>query len=188
VVRLRRLWPFAVLVAGACVVLVAVFALRQPPSSTPQATLPSPVPIISTAPTSSPTAALVQPPNGMRIRIPELGIDLPVVAGDGINAPLNKAVLYPYLQLPGSGNRSMVYAHARNGMFGPLFHAQVGQRIEISQPNAPPLAYRISEYYPRWSTTDLRWLQTLPQEQLVLVTCTTYNYNDPRIVVVAVPL
>lgn len=186
-VRLRRLWPFLALLAGALLVLGVVVATRQAPTNSQQASLPSPVPIISTAPTSSPTTELAQPPNGMRIKIADLGVDLPVVAGDGINAPLNKAVLYPYLQVPGSGSRTMIYAHARNGMFGPLFRAKVGQRIEISRSGAASLTYRISEYYPRWSTTDLRWLQPLAQEQLVLVTCTTYNDNDPRIVVVANP-
>jgi LPXTG-site transpeptidase (sortase) family protein len=186
VVRLRRLWPFLALLAGALLVLAVVLAMRQL-SSPQQASLPSPTPIISPTPTSSSTAGLTQPPSGMRIKIEDLGVDLPVVAGDGVDAPLNKAVLYPYLQVPGSGNRAMVYAHALNGMFAPLFHAQVGQRIEISRPGAAALTYRISEYYPRWSTTDLRWLQPLPQEQLVLVTCTTYNDNDPRIVVVASP-
>jgi sortase (surface protein transpeptidase) len=68
-----------------------------------------------------------------------------------------------------------------------LFHASVGQNVEVDRPDAPPSKYVVTEYYPRWKQTDLRWLEPLDQEQLVLVTCTTYNENDPRIVVVARP-
>lgn len=185
---IRRLWPFLAVALGVVLIAGAVVALRQPAPAARVAQPPPPVAIISGGPSTSPTpASAANPPDGMRIKVAELGIDLPVIAGDGYNAPLYKAVLYPSLQLPGSGSRSMIYAHARNGMFGPLFHAQVGQHIEVDRPGAQPLRYVVTEYYPRWSITDVRWLQPLNQEQLVLVTCTTYTYNDPRIVVVAQP-
>ena len=185
---IRRLWPILAIALGVILVAVVLVALRPPPTAPPTAQLPSPVPIISAVPSPSTTSAsAANPPDGMRIKLPELQIDLPVVAGDGVDAPLYKAVLYPLLQLPGSGNRSLIYAHARRGMFGPLFQAKVGQHIEVDRPGAPPLRYLVTEYYPRWSSTDLRWLQPLNQEQLVLVTCTTYNDNDPRIIVVAQP-
>ena len=123
----------------------------------------------------------------MRIQVPELGIDLPVVAGDGTHAPLYKAVLDPFLALPGTGARSMVYAHAQNGMFGPLFHTRIGEHVVIRRRDAPALNYVIARYYPRWPINDLSVLRPLPQEQLVLVTCTTWNLSDPRQVVIANP-
>lgn len=185
---IRRRWPILAIALGLILAAVAAFALRQPSTAPPTAVLPSPAPIISPLPSPSATpASATNPPDGMRIKLPELQVDLPVVAGNGVDAPLYKAVLYPKLQLPGSGNRSLIYAHARTGMFGPLFHAKVGQHIEIDSPGAQPLRYVITEYYPHWSSTDLRWLAPLKQEQLVLVTCTTYNLNDPRIIVVAQP-
>lgn len=185
---IRRRWPILAVALGVILVAVAILALHQPSTAPPTALLRSPVPIISVAPSPSTTpASATNPPDGMRIKLPELQVDLPVVAGDGFNAPLYKAVLYPWLRLPGSGNRSLIYAHARTGMFGPLFRAKVGQHIEIDRPGAQPLRYVITEYYPRWPSTDLRWLEPLNQEQLVLVTCTTYNLNDPRIIVVAQP-
>jgi hypothetical protein len=45
----------------------------------------------------------------------------------------------------------------------------------------------IREFYPRWRSTDLKWLQPAQGEELILETCTTYNDNDPRIIAVAEP-
>jgi LPXTG-site transpeptidase (sortase) family protein len=127
------------------------------------------------------------PPLGMRIRIVDLGINLPVVEGDGWNAPLYKAATYPGLKRPGEQGRSVIYAHALPGMFGPLFKAKEGQLIHIDRADGVTLNYQIKQYFPHWSSIDIRWLQPGTQEELVLVTCTTYNPNDPRIVVVAEP-
>jgi LPXTG-site transpeptidase (sortase) family protein len=150
-----------------------------------------PQPIISpdfgpglAAPSAAPGAVTHE---GLRIRVPELKIDLPIVEGDGYDAPLYKAAHYPGMPWPGEGGRSMIYAHARPGMFGPLFGAQVGEHVEIAGEDGRTRRYVIREYYPRWPITDLKWLQPGDHEQLVLVTCTTYNYNDPRIVAVAEP-
>ena len=58
-------------------------------------------------------------PKDERIKFLDLAIDLPVVEGDGYNAPLNKAAHFPGLPWPGQGGRSVLYAHARPGMFAP---------------------------------------------------------------------
>lgn len=190
-VNLRRRWPLLGLVVGAVLVLIAGLLILNSHQAAPRAAvLPAPTPIISSqpsqaaAPLPSPTSAAV---DGMRIQVPELGIDLPVVSGDGVNAPLYKAVLDPFLAQPGSGSRSMIYAHARNGMFGPLFRTRLGERVVIRRPGQPDLTYVITNYYPHWPVNDLSPLQPLAKEQLVLVTCTTYNLNDPRQVVYASP-
>jgi LPXTG-site transpeptidase (sortase) family protein len=186
----RRVLPVLALLVGVALIGGAVLVLWHPgsKSNASLASLPPPSPIISPLASVSPQGPGSEvPPEGMRIKIAQLGLDLPVVAGDGVNAPLFKAVLYPWLAQPGSGKRSMIYAHARTGMFGPLFQAKVGQVIEIDRPQAAPGRYVISEYYPAWKSTDVRWLQPANQEQLILVTCTTYNENDPRIIVVAKP-
>ena len=81
----------------------------------------------------------------------------------------------------------MIYAHARPGMFGPLFSAKVGQHVQVVSPKGTTRKYVITEYYPRWPITDHKWLHTADHDEVVLVTCTTYNYNDPRIVVVGEP-
>lgn len=188
-VTLRRTWPVWLLMLGLVVVAagVVLFLGRQA-APTKQAALPlttSPAPVISDFPSATPLATS---PVGERIQVPALHIDLPLVAGDGYNAPLYKAATYPTLKLPGQGGRSFIYAHARVGMFGPLFNAQVGQEVDIIRPDGAPLRYRITQYYRSWPISDLRWLQPAGHEELILSTCTTYNYNDPRIVAVADPI
>jgi LPXTG-site transpeptidase (sortase) family protein len=125
---------------------------------------------------------------GVRVRLPQLGIDLPVVEGNGVDAPLFKAAHYPGTTWPGEGGRSVIYAHARVGMFGPLFGARVGQEVQVASPNGPIRRFVIQQYYPRWPVTDLAWLRPGDHEQLVLITCTTYNNNDPRIIAVSEPV
>ncbi|TMC09303.1 MAG: sortase [Chloroflexi bacterium] len=98
-----------------------------------------------------------------------------------------KAVHYPGTSWPGDGGRSVIYAHARAGMFGPLFGAGVGMHIEITGPAGVVRRYVVTQYFARWPVTDLRWLRPGDHEEIVLTTCTTYNYNDPRIVVVGEP-
>jgi len=153
-----------------------------------------PVQIIPAGPFKAPSAgvaSLPAPPkvltSGLKIKISELGINLDIIEGDGINAPLYKAAHYPGSDYPGDGRRTILYAHARTGMFGPLFNAKVGQAIAIDRPDGSMVRYQITEYYARWPINDLRWLQQTDYEELVLITCTTYDPNDPRIIVVARP-
>jgi LPXTG-site transpeptidase (sortase) family protein len=152
---------------------------------------PAPAAIISAIPTQlpppTPTPTPTPAPAGLRVKVPEVGIDLPLVEGDGYNAPLYKAAHYPGTSWPGQGGRTVIYAHARVGMFGPLFGARVGEHIEISAPDGSVRRYVITQYFPHWPVTDLSWLRPGDHEEVVLVTCTTYNYNDPRIIVVAEP-
>lgn len=150
----------------------------------------SPVAIVEKlpAPATMPTPANATGVAATRIKVPELGIDLEVVPGDGVNAPLYKAAEYPApMKLPGQGGRSMIYAHARTGMFGPLFNGKVGQHVDVTLADGRQLHYTITEYYSHWPVDDLRWFDQVDKEQLVLVTCTTYDPNDPRIVAVAEP-
>jgi LPXTG-site transpeptidase (sortase) family protein len=182
----RRAWPAAAIVLGLLLVAVGAFNLlprKAPPEPDNTSALPAPIGIISPLPGATPEAA----GRAWRVKVPELGIDLPVVAGDGHTAPLYKAVEEPNMKLPGEGGRSLIYAHARAGMFDPLFNAKVGQHVEIDRPGAPPLHYTIRTYTRKWPAKDLSILGPADHEELVLLTCTTYNPNDPRIVVVARP-
>ena len=182
----RRLWPAAALLLG--LLMVGIGAINLMPRRTgpePDSTraLPAPIAIISPLPGASPE------PSGTawRVKIPELGVNLPIVAGDGRTAPLYKAVEEPNMKLPGEGGRSLIYAHARDGMFAALFNAHVGQHIEIDRPGAPPLRYTIKTYTRSWPANDASILGPTAHEELVLLTCTTYDPRDPRIVVVALP-
>ncbi len=188
-------WRLAVVGAGAVLVLVGGWLALTSPGDrgvapAPKGITTTPVAIVEhlPAPAAAPTPANASGVAASRIKLPELGIDLEVVPGDGINAPLYKAVEYPQpMKLPGQGGRSMIYAHARTGMFGPLFNGKVGQHVDVTLADGHQLHYTIREYYARWPVNDLRWFQQADHEELILVTCTTYDPNDPRIVVVAEP-
>jgi sortase A len=183
----RRRLPLLAIVVG-LLLAGGGLALSRLPQGRPPRALPSPAALLPSDafPEPSPPAGSGLA-DGERVQVPALGIDLPVVMGDGWDAPLYKAAIYPGLGFPGDGQRSVVYAHARTGMFGPLFHAQVGQRVEVLRPGRTALAYIVRQYFAHWPSTDLRWLKPQAGEELILVTCTTYNPNDPRIVVVAEP-
>jgi sortase (surface protein transpeptidase) len=171
---------------GIFLVIVGLLALRQSAAFQPRA-LRAPVQIISPDALATPSAPPAVSTDGMRVRVPALAIDLPVVPGSGVNAPLYKAALDVRLAVPGQGKRSLIYSHPLPGMFGPLSRAAVGERILIDRRGASPLTYVIREYYPSWSATDLSWLDPLGREQLILETGTTYNTNDPRIIAVGEP-
>lgn len=190
VIKPRRALPLIAVVTGMVLLVLGVAMSRTPARPAQHGGLPAPVKLIPDDAFPTPSAfPLNSGVQAVKVVLPELGIDLPVVPGDGFNAPLFKAAQMPgpRLKLPGQGGRSMLYAHARTGMFGPLFQARVGQKVDVTLADGRVLHYTIKEYYPRWPSTDLRWLEPLDHEQLVLLTCTTYNINDPRVVAVAEP-
>lgn len=129
------------------------------------------------------------PDLSFRVKVIELGINLPVVEGDGWTVALYKAAHYPGMKLPGQGGRSMLYAHAQTGMFGPLLHpgGKVGQHVEVDRPGLPALRYTIAQFFPNWPPSDIRYLQPGDHEELILLTCTSFDPNGPRILAVAEP-
>lgn len=191
--RLFRIVVPALLLVAVIATAVAVFSLapKQPGATRPVAEtrpiiadtdLPTAVPALA-----PPTAAAVVAKEGSHIKVPDLGIDLEIVQGDGVNAPLYKAAHYPTLPWPGEGGRSLIYAHARVGMFGPLWGAHVGQEVDVSTADGRQLKYKITQYFPRWPDTDLSILQNVNHEEIVLLTCTSWNVTDPRVVAIAEP-
>jgi Sortase domain len=63
-----------------------------------------------------------------RIVIDALGIDLPVIKPRGTSStyPLcNVAMYIQQLHQPGSGKATYIYAHARDGMFGPIYERAI---------------------------------------------------------------
>lgn len=47
----------------------------------------------------------------------------------------------PDLALAWQGGRSLIYAHARVGMFGPLWGAHVGQEVDVAMTDGHQLKY-----------------------------------------------
>jgi hypothetical protein len=163
---------------------------------------PSGVPLNPSArPTSASTPA---PDRGVasRIRIPSLGIDLPVVAGD-LDVPGNQA-FYPlcdvamympdYVQ-PAEEGATYIYAHAQRGMFAPLLKASqsgdgaamIGALIEVYSSDDVLHLYEIYEV--KRHALDLSLATTNPGEHiLVLQTSEGPSGTIPKLQVAARPL
>jgi len=157
------------------------------------ASSPSPAvsaPGSSASPTRDPRSPI---PDGYRVQIPRLAIDLPIAEGDIVRdidqqkTPENYAFHLTGTAIPGRGSNSYFYAHARTGMFLTLWNARVGDEIFISTPDRKALKYVVSEVHPAVIPTDVSWAQPTPTDRLTLQTSTGPNATDPRFVVVALP-
>ena len=175
--------------------LVAV-APPTAPVSSPDAPVPSAAASIASLPPTSPSAASVTPSpsptitsgiRATRIHVDRLGIDLPIVQGDGIDAPLGKVAHYPTSAWPGGGSNIYLYAHARTGMFLALWQARVGDLVRLDLADGTSRSYRVTRVLPRVPYNAMQYLAPTPAEQLTLQTCTAYEATAPRFLVIAVP-
>jgi len=192
--------PFVVL-AGTLlfavgIALIAGGGLPRDGSVAPVA-LPSASPTASESSVSSPVLearATVGPiPDGYRVQLPRLGIDLPIAEGDVERdvvvqqTPENFAFHFPGTAIPGTIGNSYIYAHARRGMFLSLWNARVGDQVTITTPGGGELKFVVTEVHPRVPPADTSWIQPSGDERLTLQTSTGPNREDPRFVVIAAP-
>lgn len=195
------------LIVGVLAILAVVLWSSRPPASDPSAVGGSPsaslqpsaaapteraTPSSSAVPPSTePTVSISPPPVGQsvakRIRIPRLQIDLPVIEGDGIDAPLDAAAHYPGTAWPGGGSNIYIYAHARDGLFINLWDAREGDEVLLDTVDGRTVTYIVDEIRPRtpWNAVEL--LEPSDQERLTLQTSTSYTATAPRFVVIALP-
>jgi len=134
------------------------------------------------APTESPHAVVAN-----RIVVPRLGIDMRIVEGDGVDAPLGRAAHFPGSSWPGGGSNIYLYGHARDGMFIKLWDAHLGDEVVLTLVDGSQRRYVVSEILPKVTWDDMSVLQPTPTEQLSLQTCTSYQPTAPRFLVIAVP-
>ena len=146
---------------------------------------------VASAPAVTPTPAI---PDGYRIKIARLAIDLPIIEGDlerdavRQETPENVALHLPGSAIPGDGSNTYIYAHARRGMFLTLWSAREGDEVLVVTPSGQVLRYLVSEVHPRVDPTDVSWVAPTTGERLTLQTSTGPNPGDPRFVVVALPV
>jgi hypothetical protein len=176
-------------------------APRSPAGSPTHATPTPPVPPIRT-PGPTPTPQTGQVGLASRIRIPSLGIDLPVVANDLVvpgnrdNYPLCDVAMFmrDYVQ-PGQSGATYIYAHAQRGMFAPLLKASeiadgatlVGALIEVYTSDNVLHLYEL--YKVKRHATDLSLANPPPGEHmLVLQTSEGPSGTVPKLQVAARPL
>jgi LPXTG-site transpeptidase (sortase) family protein len=122
-----------------------------------------------------------------RIVIARLGIDLTIVEGDGIDAPIGKAAHYPSSGWPGGGTNIYIYGHARVGMFIRLWDVQVGDTVQLGLVDGTTRTYVVTKILPTVPWDAVQYLEPTPTEQLTLQTSTSYYPTAPRFVVIAVP-
>jgi len=190
-----------VLLLAVGIALVAGGGLPRAGSVAPLA-IPSPTASATPAPTASGESPTLSPtpvptlgpiPDGYRVLLPRLGIDLPIAEGDVERdvvvqrTPENFAFHFPGTAIPGTVGNSYIYAHARTGMFLSLWNARVGDQVSITTPAGVELKFVVTEVHPRVPPADTSWLQPSADERLTLQTSTGPNSGDPRFVVIAAP-
>jgi hypothetical protein len=131
------------------------------PDASPPASIvpdPTPTPTATTDPTKRPGRAVAT-----RVVVPALNIDLPVVKGnDGY--PLCNVAMYLHTAnsaardafgQPGEGRATYLYAHARDGMFGPIYQIAMvqgkprkflGMIVQVYSSDDKLYLYEITEY------------------------------------------
>jgi LPXTG-site transpeptidase (sortase) family protein len=203
--RAPRRWadPRAIglIVVVVATIVVAVTLLSGPAATSPGAAVASPVTsatsLVHPTPLASPSATTAgsstHPSPGrsgtvaVRVAIPRLGIDLPIVEGDGMAAPMDRAAHFPGTAWPDAGSNTYLYAHAQEGMFVRLWEAKVGDEVRLTLVNAQKRCFRVTEVVPVVAWNDTSFLMPTSGERLTLQTSTSYTPTAPRFVVIALP-
>lgn len=149
-----RLLPALLTALGVALVTAGLLSYTDPASAgtivdeSPLVEVLSPSPIPSTGPSISPSPSTEASPSAgptqgasgspapgavaTRVVVPALQIDLPVVEGNNGYPLCNVAMYITELGQPGQGRATYLYAHARDGMFGPIYQlAHAGQQRQM---------------------------------------------------------
>ena len=186
----------AALVAAATYVLQPRSADLSGPSPTPDVTSRPPAaaatvgasPALPTPLPSATTSAIARAGTvAVRIEVPRLGIDMPIVEGDGVNAPDAEVAHFPGTAWPGAGSNTYLYAHARKGVFLSLWEVVEGDRIVLTLASGDIACYQVDRINRATPWNDLSVLLPTDHEQLTLQTSTSYTPTAPRFLVVALP-
>jgi len=214
-----RLVPAVLTAAGVTLLAAGLLHYGDPaqagpigatPSPSDAAALPTPSFIVPSLPpidgSAPPSVTPSQDPNRVatRVVIDQLGIDLPVIAQPNDNYPsCNVAMYYQARGLgqPGGGRSIYLYAHARTGMFGPLYERAIlkrdggsksllGMLVDVYTSDDQRFVYTITGVRPNVKA-DSHFLDgplAVKAETLWLQTSTGPNATYPKLQVVAQPV
>ena len=167
--------------------LVTIAPTASPLGTASARVSPSSSPPVTPAISPSATPAAQRGIRANRIRIARLGIDLAIIEGDGVDAPIGKVAHYPGSAWPGDGSNVYIYGHARVGMFLPLWQVRVGDTVELDLVDGTSRTYVVAKVLPKVPFDAVTYLEPTPTEQLTLQTSTSYYPTAPRFVAIAVP-
>jgi hypothetical protein len=145
-----------------------------------------------------------------RLAVPGLGIDVAVFAPNPANElfpPYAGAYIHSISSQPGRGTNSYIFAHAVQGLFLPLWWAQVGQEVLVQMSDGQVLGYvitavvrdvpcpdptkpkppNLSPALANATECDTSWMMPTPSERLTLQTSQGLNRNYGELVIVAEP-
>ena len=128
-------------------------------------------------------ALLALPATNLRVR--RLGIDLPIVEGNGWDVEEGTVAHYPDTAWPGEGSNTYVYSHAREGNFLELWDVRTGDLVEVDMADGTVAEYEVSEIHPLVEYDAFEYLEGTDREILTMQTCLDYADTSPRFVVIA---
>ncbi|CAN5776925.1 hypothetical protein BH23CHL7_BH23CHL7_06360 [soil metagenome] len=191
----------AVLLVGAAVMLTLD---GRRPDGTPVAGSPSPQspgatlvamptttgdpisPPPSLPPGATPTVP-ARPLVATRIRIERLEVDLPIVPGDGRDAPMHRAAHYPGSAWPYGGSNIYIYGHAQEGMLLNLWQVRLGDEVVLQLEDGGERRYKVTRVVPDAPWNAVEYTYPTDHEQLTLQTSTSTSPAAPRFIVIALP-
>jgi hypothetical protein len=130
-------------------------------------------------------------PVATRIVVSSLGINLPVMKGPSGYPPCKVAMYQRELMQPREPGVSLIYAHARTGMFLPLLTRSkinngaslIGMKVKVYTSDSRVSTYQIVSV--RRHVTSLQSAFTVTSERLWLYTSEGPNWRYPKLIVSA---
>jgi hypothetical protein len=130
-------------------------------------------------------------PVATRITISKLGINLPVIRGPSGYPPCRVAMYMQQLNQPREPGVTLIYAHARTGMFLPLLSRSkinngaslIGMRVRVYTSDTRVSVYSIIAVRRHQQSISSAWGVTA--ERLWLYTSEGPNFRYPKLIVIA---
>ncbi len=123
------------------------------------------------------------PEQAIRIQIPAIGVDAPIVMGDGWEQLKKGVGQHPGTANPGRPGNLVLSAH--NDIYGEIFRdldqLQPGDTILIHS-RRRVYTYVVTEIHVV-EPTDVRWLDPTPDPTVTLISCYPYLVDNQRIIV-----